>query len=320
MLACGAAFSTWSGTAAAFCRSTACDPTQESCRRDPNTNCLTQGKPLFWASACVDLYVQADGAPSQGITWQDTQASLQSAVDTWLHTDCGGAAPSLQVNVLGPITCHNVEYNSQAHNANIVMFREDAWPADDSADAIGSTKPSFAFQGPGEIWDADIALNAFQFKFSTDGSSDSNDLQAVLTHEVGHWLGLDHSKDTNATMFAKYGGGTGLRTLDPDDEAGICALYPPTRTFATTSCEPRHGFSDLCAVDQPPDDGQSADAPGCNFSARRGSPALGSLALAALLLLASRRVGGRAALNNWPFFRPKARRLGLATVPAPSAK
>ena len=37
-----------------------------------------------------------------------------------------------------------------------------------------------------------------------------------------------------------------------DDVAGICAIYPPGRDLSTMSCEPRHGFSELCAADQPP--------------------------------------------------------------------
>ncbi len=272
---------------------TACDPTQEMCPRDAATGCLTVGEPLSWSSDCVDIYVQGDGAPSQGITWQDAQASLQRAFDAWLHTDCGGAPPSLQVNVQGPIGCHQVEYNSKAHNANISMFREQDWPYPDAIDAIGSTKPSFALDGPGEIWDADIELNAYEFMFSVDGVSPGEDLDSVLTHEVGHWLGLDHSRDSSATMFAKYGGGTGLRTLADDDEAAICAIYPPGRAVATHSCEPRHGFSDRCAADQPPGEAidpepQTIDG-ACAFSARRGPAPLGGVALVSLLLLGWRR-------------------------------
>lgn len=49
------------------------------------------------------------------------------------------------------------------------------------------------------------------------------DLDTVALHEGGHTLGLDHSADGSAVMFAFYGGAR--RTLTDDDIAGIRALY-----------------------------------------------------------------------------------------------
>ena len=50
------------------------------------------------------------------------------------------------------------------------------------------------------------------------------DLQAVATHEYGHSLGLNHSNDASATMFAS-GGGVSGRSINSDDQAGIQAIY-----------------------------------------------------------------------------------------------
>jgi hypothetical protein len=49
------------------------------------------------------------------------------------------------------------------------------------------------------------------------------DFFTVMLHELGHALGLGHSTVTTAVMFPNYTGGQ--RSLDPDDIAGIQAIY-----------------------------------------------------------------------------------------------
>ncbi len=50
------------------------------------------------------------------------------------------------------------------------------------------------------------------------------DLDAVMTHELGHALGLGHSSVSAATMWPTYMASAG-RSLESDDVAGISALY-----------------------------------------------------------------------------------------------
>ncbi|XP_060672808.1 metalloendoproteinase 3-MMP [Ziziphus jujuba] len=51
------------------------------------------------------------------------------------------------------------------------------------------------------------------------------DIVWVTMHEIGHLLGLAHSSDPNAVMFAQVTPGVARRALTPDDIAGIQALY-----------------------------------------------------------------------------------------------
>jgi hypothetical protein len=79
--------------------------------------------------------------------------------------------------------------------------------------------------GPGQIFDADILFNT-AVTWTTGGTPGTNqeDLQTVATHEIGHFLGLDHSAVVRAVMYPFAP--SLLSTLSYDDVAAVSALYP----------------------------------------------------------------------------------------------
>lgn len=271
-----------------FCRTTTCDPNKpaDNCQFDSD-QCVVTGKQLGWRSSCVTVGVHQLGSPRNGLSYDDVAAVVEQAFGAWMQADCGGASPSIDVQMLGPIECGVSEYNSEVANANIVLFREDAWPYVGAANAIGLTTTRFDTKN-GDLWDADIELNGAGASLSIGDPIEGDDLLSVLTHEAGHFLGLSHSNDPTATMRAIYDpgrDGDDFRSLSPDDVAGICEVYPPERTPATESCENRHGFSEQCRKDQPPPN----DSKGCSLNTRAATAgaARGGYAstLSSLLLL-----------------------------------
>jgi len=216
-----------------------------------------------------------------------------AAFAQWTGADCGGGAnPRIRVRYTGPVECAAHEYNQDAGNANIVLFQDVEWPHP-SKSTLALTTVTYNLDN-GQIYDADMELNSATVVFSVSDTTVTYDLQSVVTHETGHFLGISHSSLAEATMRPDYvPGSIGLRDLDADDVAAICATYPPGAAIpATCDDTPRHGFSGLCGDDQPiPSEVGSSCAVGSAGSAHDGS-ARGvafALALAGLALGHRRR-------------------------------
>jgi hypothetical protein len=214
---------------------------------------------LFWPDACVTYAVQEDGSSLRGVSALEVDEAMRKGFAAWLGSECdGGGSPSLGVVPLGTARCDQVEFNAPdrgragAPNANIVIFRDDTWPHPNERFVIARTSLTFD-PSTGAIFDADIEINSFANEFSTREVDVSNDLQGVLTHEIGHFLGLDHTSAESATMRANYDlSNLGARTLSADDRAGICSIYSPSAELepgCPSVTGPHHGFSQDCGSD-----------------------------------------------------------------------
>ena len=105
-----------------------------------------------------------------------------------------------------------------------------AWPYDP---AFAAMTYRFYDTRNGQLIDADIAVNGEGFRWSDGGSG--HDIENTLTHEVGHIGGLGHSSDGNATMFGRTEPlETKKRSLEPDDLAGLDAIYGGVAGFVQT--------------------------------------------------------------------------------------
>lgn len=235
--------------ASAFCRTT----TDGSFVPSAAKPCADKGAPLFWASSCVGFSVQrsasvqVDLATARGLV-AEAFAQWSGATCT---ASCGGAAgkPTIAAQDLGPVDCGDVEYNQSGSNANVVVFRDGEWPNDGIALAL--TTVTYRLDS-GEIYDADVEVqsNPLQVKLGVKEpvGGDEYDLRSILTHEIGHFLGLAHTQPLNgtSTMYERYRAGqTFMRDLAADDACGICTVFPPTRK-ATCDVTPNGGLGDTC--------------------------------------------------------------------------
>ncbi|SES76953.1 matrixin family metalloprotease [Stigmatella erecta] len=200
------------------------------------------------------------------------QAAVALALNSW--DDALVACASLRL-AEGPATSsRQVGYSPGGPNENILVLRDrtctqqeepDCW--EHQAETLALTTITFRMPG-GEVLDADIEIAPWAFVPHSPLS-----LQAVVTHELGHALGLDHSPDSRSTMYATVTPGEAPRlTLDEGSQQAMCAIYPS-------------GAPAVDCAQQVQEQPLQPEASGCGVATGGGMPAL----VAGGVLLALRR-------------------------------
>jgi len=125
----------------------------------------------------------------------------------------------------------NQSTQNENDSLNTIILIKEKWPFDKNAIAVTR---NFYIPGSdansGMILDSDILLNGQNYSFTTTDEAGRHDIQNIVTHEAGHFLGFGHeiapSIDNNATMFASATAGEKVkRTLKTNDLNVLRAAY-----------------------------------------------------------------------------------------------
>lgn len=249
-------------TASAYCRMTTCDG---DCEVDEQ-GCKIDGKPLVWAGPCVGMSLQKDGGgklPRDAVV-----EAVDRALEAWA-TQCDGGEATMAFSAYKTTSCSRAVYNRDGANANAIVFRDGgAWEHENElGNTLGYTTVSFSVV-TGEIYGADIELNNTDGQLGVPEAPGAYDLRSVVTHELGHVLGIGHSVDEDAVMYPSLEVGAERHSLGEDDHGAICDVYAPDRPTSKCSPVPRGGFTALCRdvtstpEEEPVDSCGIASAPG----------------------------------------------------------
>ena len=306
-----------------------CQTTTESGPQVGNSPCVTEGTPLEWRNSCISYAVDWRG--SQWMDFEEVEEAVDRAFAAWTGADCDGLSPNLVFKPLPPSTCKRVEFNSTG-NVNTIAFLGgepgEEWK-DPCADEDEAGYPPRALavtsvtanNSTGEILDVDIMINDTLAMGFTGAGPYANcpdtgcppgsggmpgpvDLRTILTHEIGHFIGIGHSDDEQATMFGILDSRQSVerRTLAADDIEAVCTIYPPGDLDASCDATPVGGLLLNCETDEqgeplacrptaaPPGAGNGCSAASLGSG---GGPAWASLLASCVVLTALRRQRAR---------------------------
>jgi hypothetical protein len=222
------------------------------------TTTISTGAPTYWNRTVLDITAYIADPPA-ALTQDDFLRALNAAAAAWSRGELPCTSMEIRISSLAlpsaPVALDGT---------NRLTFRREEWCKEPREENEACYDPFtlavttvFARSTDGEILDADVELNGMftwgDVVRAPRPGENVQDLQNCLTHELGHFIGLEHtcalpgdragqvdnegrarrscegtSQEIQATtMFpAVIPGDIERRTLAPDDSQAVCEIYP----------------------------------------------------------------------------------------------
>ena len=187
------------------------------------------GDSTYWYTHCIPFWLSTTGAESldRNIVERDLIASLR----TWDNVECTALSFTYEGEIDSSFIGYDINENADNHNILTFVSPPQPWLYDPSVLALTTVTmcvndtPDCAV---GTIIDADIEINEQGYQFTTsEAQRVQMDLANTITHELGHFLGIDHSNVVEATMYFQQNlGEINKRNLADDDQNALCSIFP----------------------------------------------------------------------------------------------
>jgi hypothetical protein len=183
------------------------------------------GAYLKWNLANGPVSVVLSSRGSDDLPFSVVRTNVVDALQTWSEVS------NQEMRLVYGGDSYRTAINS-ADMQNSILWIETDWQYSESTVAL--TRTSYYLDDPTTIIDADIVLNGCDFTWGSSLQEQAGivDVRKILTHELGHVIGLAHSSVGNAMMFPsppmrqRY-------SLSADDRSGERFLYGrPVLNFA----------------------------------------------------------------------------------------
>jgi parallel beta-helix repeat protein len=184
---------------------------------------------VHWNASSLQIYTNLNGA-GDGISPLNTMLAIDMATQSWQNV------PTSYINLT--TCCYTSHTLSSTDGQNTIYWAENGDPTY-SIVKNAAAITIITVNDNQELLDVDIIMNGKDVQWSIGGFYD---IQSVVTHELGHLLGVHHcdldywdvgiscSSQTYAQLPTMYWAavyeGLSCRTLKADDKEAVTFLYP----------------------------------------------------------------------------------------------